>query len=158
MAKKEVLSAKVDKKNFVSLQHYAVAQNLTSGLHYLDAKEIELVLLLDEGVLLKVPNTLCAVDHSLLLSIMPPKLKKKYSTFPIADKFPEMIEVVGKVEEIMKFDKNDEQGEQLKKEKKAIIKIKFTQYDINGWKNLLSTYAEQQKKIGQMLTKFNKYE
>jgi len=105
-------------------------ENTTARTQLNDSSKIKVIQILEKGLVLEVPDKICAAGHNLGL-----KFNCKGS-----DGTPLTFQATGKVESVTHFPDHSDQ-----------VKIKLVQYLEPPWEALLKMLQERQKQITQFL-------
>lgn len=87
------------------------------------------------------------VGHNLTLFLLKVPLKTKIDKVPTSGTIRNSFEVIGKVIEI---DKHDDTSLGI-----CIIKVNFVQFDLQQWRDFISSYIDQIEKIEKMQYRYD---
>ena len=92
--KQKLVSELLRESDFQKIQHYVILRNDTSKTEFLDFKQVQLIKFEERSIVLRLPQNLCQVGHSLTLFLFsePPKSNLKMTTKNA--KFLKTIEVL----------------------------------------------------------------
>jgi len=117
--------------------------NSTSSMRFADGV-LQVTQILENGLWLEMPLRSCSMGHSIMLEVWGKKFSKKLDVC-IENK----IQIQGVVEEI------DLDGN-LSERKMQSVKIRFKNYSIGSWKELLDFFQEKQMNINLLIKKTRK--
>jgi len=135
---KKLLSSLIRKEDFVSLRHYVLFRNDTSGTKVEQVKQTRLCEVQEDGIVFSAPKNSCKKGHNLTLYLFS-KVKEKKIQIPPAKSTKGYFEVTGKIES------------EIEDEEKRYVTIRFNQFDEYRWKKIYKQYVDIQENINNII-------
>ena len=127
--------------DFRSLKHLVFFKNETSQTELLDSAQFHMVELADKLIIIEGPAKCAQLGHQVQLFILPMQKDLKLKKLPPVERFPNLIQIVGKVIEL----------EVLPENSKTLLKIQFNQFNQDRWEALLEQYQGRQEELEEII-------
>jgi aspartate/glutamate racemase len=127
--------------DFAQIRHIIYLRNETSQTNFIHDKQVSLREIGANYMIMEGPSECCQHGHQVTLTLVPNSLIKSVK-IPNIHMNEEAIKLVARVE----------QYSLLSDKKRATWTIRFTQYNIKEWNDIIETYQNQQDKINDLLS------
>lgn len=123
--------------DFQSLKHLVFFKNETSQTELLDSTQFQMIELAEKLIIIEGPAKCAQLGHQVQLFILPMQKDLKLKKLPPIERYPNLIQIVGKVAEI----------EILSENSRVIMKIQFSQFNQDRWEALVEQYQGRQEQL-----------
>lgn len=126
--------------DFTQIRHVIYLKNETSQTNFVHDKQIVLKEIGANYMIMEGPAKCCQIGHQISLTLVPNNIKTS-GKIPSIHSEEEAVQLVARVEQYNLLDDK----------KTATWTVRFTQYNIEEWHDIIEAYQNQQDKINDLL-------